>query len=311
MDQSPLIDVDPEDSRKSTGSGCSGCFAKLLPLLVVLLVLTLLSMGAVYFFFGDDSTQATEIGPDGKPVATTAQPKTGFAGFMEKVSQTVKGKPDSGSNEATVSPSPPNSANSNTGGVPGVPGALGKGLKNLEDKTKLSEDFINQIADKEKAGQVAPRKIEPFIGKRGGAYGTSMGSAKPASASSPYHVWKGNFETSGSKLRFEVIYQEAAGQLQYRFFLMPYDAEAARLFKANRGNLYLSFHNSNGEVLLPAEGPIDIPLTKMTAYEAHGQVGGWVARDMAPLNGRSIAEFQTVRVAWDFDSELTDTLKEL
>lgn len=147
--------------------------------------------------------------------------------------------------------------------------------------------------------------------RRGGSFGSSTGSATAGGGQNRYQIWRGDFSTSGSDLEFEVIFQEAGGQLQFRCFVMPYDAQTAKLFLADKGDFLLSFSDIAGQRLVPSDNELPIPLTKMTAFEANGQVAGWVARGMIPLEGQKIGDLKSVRLGWDFDKELGDWLKEL
>ena len=112
-------------------------------------------------------------------------------------------------------------------------------------------------------------------------------------------------------MEFEVIYQEAGGQLQFRCFVMPYDSQTARLFQAGKGDFLLSFRDQNGKVLAPLNGELPIALTKLTAFEAQGKVSGWVARGTIPLDDHKVSDLKSVRLGWDFDKDLSDWLKQL
>ena len=90
---------------------------------------------------------------------------------------------------------------------------------------------------------------------------------------------------------------------------MPYDSQTAKLFRADKGDLLLSFNGRDGRPLLPPKGALPVPLTKMTAFEANGEVLGWVTRGTVSLDGQEVDSLDSVKLAWDFDKELGDWLK--
>ena len=112
-------------------------------------------------------------------------------------------------------------------------------------------------------------------------------------------------------MEFEIIYQEAGGQLQFRCFVLPYDTQTARLFAAAKGDLLLSFRDNRGKLLVPEKSELVIGLTKMTPFESKGKVLGWVARGAIPLDEHELSDLKSVKLGWDFDPELGDWLKQL
>ena len=173
------------------------------------------------------------------------------------------------------------------------------------------EDGANGSSQAAAAGQAAAGETQNAGKRRGGSFGSSTGAAKKTGVASQYHRWRGDFKTSGSDLEFEVIYQETGGQLQFRCFVMPYDSQTARLFRADKGDFLLSFRDKSGKRLVPKTDDLAIPLTKMTAFESRGKVMGWVARGAIPLEKQKLSELKSVKLGWDFDKELGDWLKAL
>lgn len=217
--------------------------------------------------------------------------------LKEKFGHLEENRPESGSGEGV------DFAQAAGGGGAGGGSAAG-GQAGGQDR---QGGELPEFGEGGKGGERSGIKREP----RGGSFGSSTGTAVAVSPQSRYQRWRGDFSTSGSDLEFEVIYQEAGGQLQFRCFVMPYDARTAKLFRRDKGDFLLSFHDEAGERLVPAKGELSVPLTKMTAFEAGGKVSGWVARGMIPLEGRQLSDLKTVRLGWDFDQELSDWLKQL
>lgn len=147
---------------------------------------------------------------------------------------------------------------------------------------------------------------------RGGSRGDSEGAvAVSAGQSRNYMKSRGNFKTAGSDLTYELIYQESGGQLHYRFFLVPYDSQVNKMFQADKGELSLVFAGAQGERLLPVEEALSLPLSTMTAFEARGEVSGWVARGIIPIGEQNLNEVTSIKLGWDFDEALGDLLKDV
>jgi hypothetical protein len=183
------------------------------------------------------------------------------------------------------------------GGVSGVGGGGENNVGEKATKATKAGDSESTVAETRK--------------RRGGAFGSSTGSAQAGGAQNQYQRWRGDFSTSGSDLEFEIIYQESGGQLQFRCFVMPYDSQTAKLFQADKGDFLLSFYDGNGKRLVPTQSPLSVPLTKLTAFEAGGKVSGWVARGMIPLGETQFSDLKAVRLGWDFDKDLGQWLKEI
>lgn len=314
MEQPPLIDVEPEDGENSRLSKLAGCLGRLLPLAVGALVLLIVLMAATILMWGDHSQEGAAGGSE--PETTE---KTGLAGMMDKVKRAVKGDPapkeKTETAEATVtgeggSGDPMKQAVNESIDLADSIGAEGK---SPEERNRLiKEKFGHLEEDKpESAGGQGTDGIIRTSSRRGGSFGSSIGEASVTGAANQYQRWRGDFATSGSDLEFEIIYQEAGGQLQFRCFVMPYDSQTAQLFRGDKGDFLLSFHSAEGRQMVPPEGAVRIPLTKLTAFENGGEVSGWVARGMIPLGAEQVANLQTVKLAWDFDKELADWLKAL
>lgn len=200
------------------------------------------------------------------------------------------------------------------GGSPGMElPAFGEGEGTGSELTAEAEKKARVALGAAGAGSGAglAKGVQAIPKRRGGSFGSSTGAATATGTRSQYQRWRGDFSTSGSDLEFEVIYQEAGGQLQFRCFVMPYDAQTAKLFSADKGDFLLSFRDEDGQRLVPAEGDLAIPLTQLTAFEAQGKVTGWVARGMIPLNSQELSNLKSVKLGWDFDKDLGDWLKEL
>ena len=327
MEQPPLIDIESADGENSRMAGCVGCFAKLLPMGVGLLFLLFVLMVAAWFIWGDDLRSGEEVA--GGTISEVVEEKKGVAGFLDKVKRAVKG----GSQENDLV----SSEGGEVAGAGTAAGAVGKSTalseavgveaKSPEERNKMLEEKFghlaeenatgvnNQVAPTDAAGSSSSAKLPDGIvvqtTRRGGSFGSATGTATKGEGERQYMIWRHDFSTSGSDLEFEIIFQEAGGQLHFRCFVLPYDAQTARLFRGDKGDLNLSFTTGSGEKLLPEDGVFSLPLTKMTAFEANGQVAGWVARGQLPLNTQKYTDLKSVRLGWDFDEELGDWLKEL
>ena len=307
MEQPPLIDVEPEDNGNSRG-GCMGCFGRSIPFVVGFLLLLIILMVVAFFVWGS-GLEGLQKGAEGAEGAKQEE-KTGIAGMVEKVKRTVKGE------KTTPAEGEPDGDAVQKGSE--LAHSIEGEEKSLEERNRLLKEKFGHLEEngsKDSAGgpgqggEVAEvfEKREP----RGGSFGSSTGSAVAGGKQGLYQRWRGNFSTSGSDLEFEVIYQEAGGQLQFRCFVMPYDSQTAKLFRGDKGDLLLSFSDNNGQQLVPAKQALPIPLTKLTAFEAGGRVSGWVARGMVPLEGHEVTQLKAVKLGWDFDKELSDWLKDL
>lgn len=148
--------------------------------------------------------------------------------------------------------------------------------------------------------------------RRGGSHGGSVGGVAATSGQSRnYMKSRGDFKTSGSDLTYEIIYQEAGGQLHYRFFLIPYHPQVNKMFQADKGELTVVFADAQGARLLPVDDALILPLSKMTAFEAQGKISGWVARGIVPIGERNLDEVNSIKIGWDFDQALGDLLQDL
>lgn len=300
MEQPPLIDVEPEDGENSRLSKLAGCLRRLLPVAVAALLLLTILMAAVIFLWGDEHQDGAANGSGPQ----TAE-QTGLAGMMEKVKRAVKGDPAAKA-EAKETVTSKGGADELANLTGAKDQSLGESSQPLGDQSEHSEE--NKLEST--SGQKAKGTVSSSP-RRGGSFGSSIGEASVTGAANQYLRWRGDFATSGSDLEFEIIYQEAGGQLQFRCFVMPYDSQTAQLFRGDKGDFLLSFHSAEGRQMVPPEGAVRIPLTKLTAFENGGEVSGWVARGMIPLGAEQVANLQTVKLAWDFDKELADWLKAL
>lgn len=300
MEQPPLIDVEPEDGEISRLSHLAGCLRRLLPVAVAALLLLIILMAAVIFLWGDERQDGAANGSGSQ----TAE-QTGLAGMMEKVKRAVKGDPAAKA-EAKETVTSKGGADELANSAGAKDQSLGESSQALGEKSEHSEE--NKLEST--SGQKAKGTVSSSP-RRGGSFGSSIGEASVTGAANQYLRWRGDFATSGSDLEFEIIYQEAGGQLQFRCFVMPYDSQTAQLFRGDKGDFLLSFHSAEGRQMVPPEGAVRIPLTKLTAFENGGEVSGWVARGMIPLGAEQVANLQTVKLAWDFDKELADWLKAL
>lgn len=162
------------------------------------------------------------------------------------------------------------------------------------------------------AAEAAQAAEEPDGASRGGSRGDSEAAvAVTAGQSGDYMKSRGNFKTSGSDLTYELIYQEAGGQLHYRFFLVPYDSQVNKMFQADKGELSLVFADAKGDRILPADEVLSLPLSKMNAFEAQGKISGWVARGIIPIGEKNLEEVASIKLGWDFDEALGDLLKDV
>lgn len=306
MEEPPLIDVEPADS-KSKPSGCGGCLGKLIPVVAGLLLLLIVLMGLAVFMWGKDSESKDESA--GAGVESVEVEKKGVAGLLEKVKRAVKGEKStpvtggaSAGSDASSGEVVPNKANEKASEEEDK---MLKGKASGQEEGEVAESNGQEVNSGE--GEAQPKAIK----RRGGSFGSSTGSAIAGGANGSYQIWRGNFSTSGSDLEFEIIYKEAGGQLQFRCFVMPYDSQTAKFFRSDKGDLFLSFNDQNAKQLVPAGQAFPLPLTKMTAFESKGQVLGWVARGIIPLDSQEISSLDSAKLAWDFDKELGDWLKEL
>ena len=124
-------------------------------------------------------------------------------------------------------------------------------------------------------------------------------------------IRRGDLATSSSDLRYEIVYQEVGGQIQYRCFLLPYDTQTARLLRLDKGDFFLSYHSAAGKALVPREEAHRIPLNKMAPFKSGDKPAGWVNRGVISLDGQTFADLKTVKLAWDFDPEFGEWLKTL
>ena len=192
---------------------------------------------------------------------------------------------------------------------------IGAEEKSAEERNRsLEEEFGSQELGNQAGGDppgvVALADGETYV-PRGGSRGSASGTAVKGGKDNDYLIWRGDLATAGSDLQFEIIYKQVGSQLHFRCFLQPYDGGTASLFRQDKGDILLSFYGRTGEKMVPKEGAYPLPLTKMSAFEARGQVAGWVARGVIPLEEEKVADLNSVKLAWDFDKDLSDWLKEL
>ncbi len=282
MEHPPLIDVEPDDSGRSSKAGCGGCLRKLVYLALILVALA----GGVYFLdLGDDPNAPSE---------------KGVSGLVQKVKQILKlEKKAKNTTSSTGNPTPVNQQNE----ISTLPQTVEANAQALD------QDSQTQAPSEKTENILSPPK--PRRQHRGGAFGSSTGSPVPVGNNNQYRRWRGNLSTSGSDLTFEIIFQESGGQLQYRCFVQPYDTQTAQLFRADKGDFLLSFADTRGQRLIPFADELELPLTQMTAFENQGRVAGWVTRGMISLEGKTLSELQSVKLGWNLDKDLSDWLKHL
>ena len=279
MEQPPLIDIEPEGDGKSTAVGCVGCLSNLIPVLVVFLVVALIAMGVGWLIWGKDLREKGEE-------------LVGKAGSAEKAGEAGAATAEGAGGQAEVSKAAQDGS--------------GDGIVQIEVEG-TGDGSVSSAQDAEGVEVVAGGSS-----RRGGTFGSSTGTPKAGGVNNQYEVWAGDFATAGSDLRFEMIFQGAGDQLQFRCFVMPYDVQTARYFRGDKGDLLLSFHSLTGEPLVPGEGNVvTLPLSKMTAFESRGEIAGWVTRGTIPLNGNEFSDLKSVKLAWDFDQDLGVWLKDL
>lgn len=296
-------------------------------------------MGAAWFVWGQGAGTVAEGEAEAGAVAgesgsKTAAEKKGFAGVVQKVKNVFSGgtakTPDlaDGAKGDTAEGGGSDSLLADAAQREEMALQAGAEDKSLEERNELMKNEFGEamagpggqeglpngeIPDQlpEGVGLVSANEAQAAT-RRGGAFGSSTGTVKAIGQGNDYFIWKGDLATAGSDLRFEVVFKEAGGQLQYRCFLMPYDIDTSKFFRADKGDLRVSFHSEDDKRLVPKDKKaLSIPLTKMTAFESKGQVAGWVARGLVPLEGQDFSAIKGVALGWDFDEELGDWLKEL
>jgi len=326
VENAPLIDVDPaEDDAKPKG-GCFGCLLRLLPIVTIFLVLLCGALLAAGYFWGRSPEEQ-------------ASGKTGFAGVMEKIVGVVKGGGEQPSEQAVRVGAPGgsggnanattsggqtpaegesalgNAATAATSGVGGETGAASQSSagNNGVSSTDEADDAGAQTGNQGSAANAASDSSSPSPSGRGGSVGGAEGAIEVTtdSQSRRYIKSRGTLATSGSNLTYEIIYQESGGQLHYRLFVMPYDSLVDKMFQANKGEFTMVFANAERQRLLPVDGAHVVGLSSLTAFEARGQVAGWVTRGIIPLSGRNMSDVHSFRLGWDLDQDLGDLLKDL
>lgn len=308
-----MIDVEPTNGNKSSLGRAIGCMAKSLP---VLLLAFFLLTGAVWLAFRylvpqEEATMETAKAVDSTPPGSGGGSASPPAGKSEEVPEEAIA--DSEGADPTTLPAKEEVEASilayerqlKEQGV----AAAERGRLVREKYGPQAEALGILIGGLPAAGEAEPEAgTQPAPLPTDGGYTSTV--ERNGGQGGGYQKSRGDLSAAGTDLRYELIFQEAGGQLHYRFFLLPFDKQADRLFKQGESYLTLRLTQSSQGKMLPADGPQPLPLAEMVAFERDGRPAGWVVRGILPA-GMPVDEIDLVRVGWNFDDRLEGWLKEL
>ena len=328
MRQKSLINVEDENGGKSS---CLGCLGKLFALLTVGLIFLVAAAVGGYFFFGKKSDESPSVnGFTSYLQSLPGQAEGKFNELREKVNTAAK------SDSADQEDNP--SSSENNGGGTSIINDFKKPLQSLRDRHdgQRPQDLqdppkiTGTLPDVNGTGGLSPLPdVEPdssarqglksgdivysqSLPRRGGSFGLLHSSyVELGQKGKSFKVWKSNLATAGSDLRIQVVFAANGGQIAYRVFLLPYDGSTHNLLKNDNGEFLLSFSNGDNKQLLPTQGNLYLPLSKMEPFQRDGKVAGWVMRGTTALGDASFDELTKVKMGWDFSPYLGDHLRDL